>query len=561
MAIDHRRLDRYRRQRSPVQEHVIDEYVGGGLSRRGFIRNASIVGIGLPAISMILQACGSAPSAGGSGAPGQPGATIRVGQIVPTGTINPLVARAAGDIQALSLCGEYLTLVDENFVVQPWLAESWQPNADGSAWTFVIRQGVTFNDGRPMTVDDVVYTFRQQADPKVGVNAASVFAGLLAPDGVEKVDDRHVRFNLQRPVGAWPSIGVSQTTKNLVIVPAGYDFTKYESQFPGTGRFRMVSYRKNVGGTFERNPNYWGTPAVPGRLELSYFADEGALTAALSAGRVDVNDSFTVSGSPQLLNGDFEVVTIKSAAHSQLSMRCDSGPFADKRVRQALALTLDRPGTAQGLFRQYAQVGNDSPFAPVFAATDTGVPQRAKDVDAARALLAQAGVPNGFSCVLAAEQYAEIPQFAQIVKQSAAAIGIDISLSVQSQTVFRGQSTFGQSPWLDSTMSLISWGDRGVPNIYLQSALQTSDPKTGAGTFNAAHFSNPEFDALTNQFVGAVDIGVQKQLAGRIETLLLDETPVVFAYFQQPLTASHKSVQGAARIPFFPVYWNMAKSA
>ena len=111
-------------------------------------------------------------------------------------------------------------------------------------------------------------------------------------------------------------------------------------------------------------------------------------------------------------------------------MRCDQKPFTDPRVRQAIALSLDRPAITQALFKGYSDVGNDSPFAPVFPSTDTSVPQRAQDIAKAKSLLAAAGLPNGFTTPLVTENSLEIPQYAQIVVQQAAAIGVKINLKV-----------------------------------------------------------------------------------------------------------------------------------
>ncbi len=576
MDIDHGRLDPLRRGRGPIQEHVIDELVAGRLSRREFLSRATKVGIGIPAATAILAACGtsthSAASHPSSTAPassstakaagkatGKAGATIRAGQAVPSGAINPLIVNDQGGLETLDIVGEWLTFCDEKLVHRPQLATSWKPNADATAWDFTIRQGVKFADGTPLTVDDVVYTMKQQADPKVGVNAASVFGGTLTSAGVEKLDDTTVRFNLEAADGSFTD-AVSQTNYNVMIVPNNYDFTKFESEFPGTGKFMMKSYTRNVGGTFVRNPHYWGTPALPAEIQLTYFSDEGAMTSALEAGSIDCDDLFTVSGSPQLLTGNFNVLALKSSLQRQLSMRCDTGPFTNKLVRQAMALTLNRPEIVQALFKGYAVVGNDNPFAPVFPMYNPSVPQRVQDISRAKKLMAQAGASRGFSCQLATEQFEEIPQFAQIIKQSAAQIGIDIKLSITSQTQYYGAGVFGQSPWLDATMSLVDYGARGVPNVYLEAPLQTINAKTGQGSWNAAHFNDPAYDTLSKQYVAATDLTTQRKLAGQIETLLLDETPIIWAYFFDGLTAQAKNVNGIYPTPLGIFYYNMTKS-
>src|SRR5215831_10068660 len=266
--INHERLDDLRRGRGPVQEHVIDEFVAGRLSRRDFIRKGSTIGLSMPLIGGILAACGSSgttPSSSGGSAAGKAGATIKAGILVPAAAINPITISDQGGLELLGNVGEFLVFTDHAGHYHPWLATNWSANADSSVWTFKIRQGVKFNDGTPMTVDDVVYSFKTQADPKSGGNALSVFATFLTPDGVQKVDDQTVAFHLESPNSGFAD-AVSEDNYNMVIVPKGYDYANYQKQFIGTGPFIMSSYTPNVGATYVRNPHYWGKKALPSKI-------------------------------------------------------------------------------------------------------------------------------------------------------------------------------------------------------------------------------------------------------------------------------------------------------
>jgi peptide/nickel transport system substrate-binding protein len=560
--IDHGRLDDLRRGRGPVQEHVIDEFVAGRLSRREFLRRGSMAGLSMSLLGGILAACGSSgtSSAPSSSTTGKAGATIKAGLLVPAAAINPITIADQGGLELLGNVGEFLVFTDHQNNYHPWLATSWTPNADASVWTFKIRQGVKFNNGKPMTVDDVVYSFKTQSDPKSSANALSVFGGTLAPDGVQKVDDTTVAFHLEAPNNGFLD-AVSEDNYNMIIVPNGYDYGNYQKDFIGTGRFMKAAYTPNVGATYVRNPHYWGTKALPSKIEFTFYQTEAPMAAALQAGSIDCMDQFSVAASPQLLTSGFNVISLKAATHRELSMRCDTGPFKNKLVRQAIALTLDRPAIVAALFKGQAEVGNDSPFAPTFRATDTTVPQRVKDLAKAKQLLAQAGVSRGFSTPLLTETTQEIPHFAQIVKQSAAQIGVDITLTIETPTKYYGQAVFGKSDWLDGQMSLVDYGARAVPNVYLKAPLQSIDAKTGQGSWNAAHFNDPTYDKLSKQFIAAVDLSTQRTLAGQIQRLLLDETPIIFAYFYNYLSAAQKNVTGTyptAQGQFF--LWNAAKS-
>jgi len=560
--IDHERLDTLRSGHGPIQEHVIDEFVAGRLSRRAFLRHGTAAGLSLPLLGGILAACGSsAPPSPASTPAGKSGATIKVGDVVPTAAINPMSLADQGGIECIDQVGEFLVFTDHHLKYHPWLAETWKPNADATVWTFKIRQGVKFNDGKPMTVDDVVYSFKSQSDPKSASNALSIFGGTLVPDGVVKVDDTTVAFHLEQPNGGFID-AVSNDNYNMIIVPNGYDFGNYQKSFIGTGRFMKTSYAPQTGATFARNPHYWGTPAKPAKLEFTFYPNEGAMTAALEAGDIDTNDGFSIAGSPQLVTGGFNVISLKASYHRELSMRTDISPFTSKYVRQAIAYTLDRPTIVQALFKGFAGLGNDSPFAPAFPATigPPTIPQRKKNLKLAKELLAKGGVPSGFSTPLLTETLGELPHFAQIIKQSASQIGVDINLTVETSSKYYGQAVFGKSDWLDGEMSLVDYGARAVPNIFLQAPLQSVKAKAGQGAWNAARFNNPSYDKLSKEFIATPDLSTQQRLAGQIEQLLLDETPIIYAYFYDWLTATRKNVTGVYPAITGLFLWNAAKT-
>jgi peptide/nickel transport system substrate-binding protein len=564
MNIDHERLDPLRRGRGPIQEHIIDEFVAGHISRRDFIRRGTAFGLSATVLGGILAACSSStstPAPSSSTPAGKAGATIKAGILVPAAAINPITIADQGGLELIGNVGEFLVFTDHQGNYHPWLATSWKSNSDASVWTFKIRQGVKFNDGTPMTADDVVYSFKTLSNPKTaGGNALSVFGGTLVPDGVVKVDSSTVAFHLEHPDAGWPD-AVSSDNYNMIIVPNNFDYTKYQTSWPGTGRLMQQSYTPNVGATMVRNPHYWGTPALPAKVEFTFYPTEAPMAAALQAGAIDALDQFSVATSPQLLNGSYTVISLKAATHRELSMRNDLHPFDNKYVRQAIAYTLDRPAIVAALFKGLAQVGNDSPFAPVFSSTNTTVPQRAKNLKLAKQLLAKGGVPNGFSTPLLTETTQEMPHYAQIIKQAAAQIGVTINLTIETPTKYYGSAVFGKSDWLDGQMSLVDYGARSVPNVYLGAPLHSINAKAGTGSWNAARFNNPTYDKLSKEYIAAVDLSSARNLAGQIERLLLDETPIIFAYFYDYLTATAKGVTGVyptAQGQFF--LWNAAKA-
>jgi peptide/nickel transport system substrate-binding protein len=544
--VDRNRLSRLRESQGDIGNHVIDEFVAGRISRRDFLRRGAVVGISVPVLGGVLAACGSSgsPSSSSTGTPaGKAGATIKAAIIVPSAAINPVTVADQGGLDMLAQTGEYLCLSDQHLTLQPVLAESWSANSTADVWTFKIRQGVKFHNGSPLTADDVVYTYKLQTNPKSGSSALSAFGGVLVPDGVKKVDDFTVAFHLVAPNGNFPYL-TSSDNYNMIILPNNYDPAKWQSTFVGTGPFVLKSYTPKVGASFTRNEQYWGTKALPAETQFTFYDTQTPQILALTGGTVDVVGQFSVTGGEQLLSGAYNVSRLKSSAHRELSMRCDQAPFTDPRVRQAVALTLNRPQIIKALFKGYADPGNDSPFAPVFPSTDTSVAQRAENIAKAKSLLSAAGHPSGFSTQLIGNDVQEIGEYAQIVAQSAKAAGITISVKMENSSTYYGKATFGNSDWLDATMSLVDYGHRSVPNVFLTAPLQTINAKTGTGPWNAAHFANSQYDKLAAQYIGTVDVATQKQIAGQIETLLLNETPIIFGYFYNYLSAWAKGVSG-----------------
>ena len=566
MNADQRRLDRLREGQGAVGNHIIDEFAAGKLSRRDFIRRGTVVGISLPVLGAIISACGSSipggssgTSTGGSGSTptGKAGATIKAGIIAPSAAVNPLTVADQGGLDMLGQTGEYLTFSDQHLKLQPVLAESWTSNDAADVWTFKIRQGVTFHSGDPLTADDVVYTYKLNTDPKKGGAALSAFGGVLTPDGVKKKDDSTVEFHLEAPNGNFPYL-TSSDNYNMIILPKGYDPGKWESEFMGTGPFVLKSYTAKQGASFTRNEKYWGKKALPAATEFTFYDTQTPQILALTGGQIDVIGQFSVSGGEQLLTGGYNIIRLKSSAHRELSMRCDKAQFKDPRVRQAIALSLNRPEIVTALFKGYADVGNDSPFAPVFPSTDTSVAQRTQNIAKAKSLLSAAGLPNGFSMQLTGNDTQEISNYAQIIAQSAKAIGVTLRVKMEAPGAYYGKATFGNSDWLDAAMSLVDYGHRSVPNVFLSAPLQTTDAKKGTGPWNAAHFSSSQYDKLVQQYIGAIDLTSQKKVAGQIETLLLEQTPVIYGYFYNYLTAQAKNVSGAYPTAIGHIFLNNA---
>jgi peptide/nickel transport system substrate-binding protein len=537
-----RRLDDVRKQRSDLENHLIDEYAAGKITRRDFVRRGTVVGMSIPLLSFIAAACGGDTGGGGEAGGGQKakakaGGTIRTAIQSPAGDIDPVTIQDEGGLAVLGQSGEYLTFSNEKLELEPQLAESWEPNEDGTVWTFKLRQGVKYHDGQTMTAKDVVATYDRLSDPKVGSNALSALGGVLSKGNTKAVDDATVQFTLDAPNGNFPYI-VSSDNYNAVILPANFSGS-YAKTFNGTGPWVLERFQPKVGVSFTKNPDYWdkGKPLAD-RSEIKFYQEEQPRVLAIQGGQVDLIAHFSVSGGKALLNDpSLDMTELHSTVHRQIHMRTDKEPFNDKRVRQAMALALDRKALVDGLLGGKADLGNDSPFAPAFPFTDTSVEQREQDIEQAKQLVADAG-KDGASAEITTFRDFELPDLAVLIQNAAKEIGLNIKPNLVDQAAYYGDAVYGKSPWLDSTMGITDYGHRGVPNVFLVAPLKSD------GTWNSAHFKNKEYDKLVTEYIAALDLESQRSSAGKIQRLLLDETPIIFPYFYFYLFASKKNLAG-----------------
>jgi len=529
-----RRLDEVRKGRTALENNAIDELIAGRVSRREFIRYATVIGFSMPALAVVLEACATGTTTTTSGSI-KKGGRLNVGHQTPAGAMDPILTNDLGRLTIIGQCGEYLCWSDSNLHLRPVLATSWTPNSAGTEWTFKIRQGVKYNDGSTtMTVDDVVATFQRLADPTTkGNNALSNFKGVLSPSGVSKVDSQTVKFTLDSANGNFPYL-VSSDNYNAIILPASYN-GGWDKTFIGTGPWKLKDYVVNDHVSLDKNPSYWdpnNQPYLDG-LDFKFYASEPSAILAFQAGSLDVYTQFSVANGLSLLtDANTTVIDIPSAAHRQVHLRVDKPPFNDKLVRQAMGLAIDRPTIITGLWNGKAQLANDHPLFKMYPSSDTSVAQRALDITKAKSLMAQAGKSSGVDVTLYTEQVQEIPQLAALLVSAGAQVGIRITLNITDS------GTYYDKYWLDSPMGITDYGHRGVPNTFL------SAPLLSTGTWNAARFANTTYDGYYNDYVKAVDLTGQKAASGKIEQLLLDETPLVIPYNYDHLVAVKKKVAG-----------------
>jgi peptide/nickel transport system substrate-binding protein len=562
--MDYSEVDKVRRSSTPLQLDIVESFMGGRLSRREFITRGSVIGLSMASMTAIIAACSSsaspspsaaasvaasaAPTAAGSvaasasasaAASAAAGGTIKVASQKPV-SVDPVAMQDLGGYGITAQCFEFLCALDPNGKdIAPGLALSWTPNADGTVWTFKLRTGVTWQkDGSPFTADDVVATME-----RLVAAGNSGLKGVLDKGGAVATDPNTVTFTLAGGNGNFPYL-VSVFNAQTLITPKDYVAgTTLDKDPNGTGAWKLATYDAQTGATFTRNDAWWGGKTPLDGTQWIFFDATGPMVTAYQGQQVDAIVQFDVlSGQSLLSDPNFNLIATEAALHRQIWMRCDTGQFAKKEVRQALAYTFDRPALVQQLFQGKAQLGNDHVIWQGYPYFDPSIPQRAQDIAKAKSLLAAAGVTN-LTATLHCGQLLEIPDLATLLKSQASQAGITLTIAVESLTTFYGAQWCPSKPADPpcsgaAELGIVDYGHRATPDVYLNAALKTK------GIWNSSQYSSPAFDAAFKEFQTAVGVDSQKAACTKIETILNDDTPIGLPYFYNYLAGTSKNFNG-----------------
>ena len=273
--------------------------------------------------------------------------------------------------------------------VHPDIAESWEASPDAKTWTFNLRKGVTFHNGKSVEAEDVLASFQHH----MGKDSKSAAKSLLDQVVSLKADGKHaVVFELKGGNADFPFVASDyhiaiKPSKDGKIDPVGT---------AGTGSYVLESFEPGVRATFTRNPNYHDSSVGHfDSFEMITTADVAARTNALSTGEVDMMDRVDLKTVNLLKrNRNIKVETTTGYAHYTMPMRTDMAPFDNVDVRLALKLAMDREAILKTVLRGYGNVGNDHPISPANQFHASELPQRAYDPDKAKFHLKKAGYSN-----------------------------------------------------------------------------------------------------------------------------------------------------------------------
>jgi peptide/nickel transport system substrate-binding protein len=348
------------------------------MTRRQLLETATKGGLALGA-GGLLASCGSASSSVGSQAgtsTPRHGGTLRAGLTggSSSDTLDPNTM--VNNVDAARVANLYDTLVWTDAEGRPELrlAEEMTPNKDATVWTIRLRKDATFHDGRGVTADDLIFSIHRILNPKSPGQAASMLRGLDSA-GIKKLD----RYTISVPFSHRYSTFLESQANNAVtiyVLP-----TDFDPKHPiGTGPFKFVSFTPGQESVFARNESYWEQPLpYVDQLVMTDFGDEVSQVNALLSGQVDAVNLLSQDVMGTVTSSGKQIVISLGGGWNPFTMRVDSPPFNDVRVRQAFRLIVDRPKMMELVFGGHGTLGNDV-FSIWSSEYDHGIPQRRQDI-------------------------------------------------------------------------------------------------------------------------------------------------------------------------------------
>ncbi len=422
---------------------------------------------------------------------------VRIGVALEPPILDPTAGAAeAIDIVVYQNVFEGLTRVDQNGAVQPGLATDWTISEDGLTYTFTLAGGVTFHDGSTFDADDVKFTFERILGPD-SVNAHKEFYEPI--ESVTVIDPLTVELKLSRQIGNLLfDLGRGDA---VIVAPESADNNANEPI--GTGPFAFVQWDRGSRVILERYEPYWGEAPALSRATYLFIDDTAAMTSALLAGNIDGTNNFgqealaVFEGNPQ-----FTVLVGSTEGETILATNNQKAPFDDLKIRQAMAHALDREAIIEGATYGYGTpIGSHfAPHHPSYVDLTGTYPY---DPDTARALLAEAGYPDGFSATLKLPPLAYARLSGQIIASQFAEVGIRLELI---------NVEFAQ--WLEDVYSNKDY------DLTIISHVEPFDVGNYANPDYYFGYDNPEFQALVDELNGTTDDAQRRELAVEVQEIL-----------------------------------------
>jgi peptide/nickel transport system substrate-binding protein len=448
---------------------------------------------------------------------------------------DPHLTSAHSSFEILENVYDTLVTVDESLTMVPSLAEKWEISDDNLTWTFHLREGIKFHNGRPLMAEDVVYSYERIMDPDTGCGNAWRFGSV---ESVEALDDLTVAIHLTEPS---PNLlGRIGAFKGMSIIPKEIVEDGTADTHPvGSGPFKFVEYVPGDRVVLEANPDYWeeDKPYLDGVI-FKPIPDETVLLTNLLAGEVDWVDWLPPQRVTKLAtSGEVIVDMVAGGDYWYIGVNVTREPFDDVRVRQAIAYAIDRAEVTAAAKWDTA-TANQNPIPPDSFWYYDYQPYE-QNLDKARELLAAAGYPDGFDTeFMPTSFYEETVRAAQVLQAQLSQIGINAEIRSLEWGTWLEEEGAG-----NFDMYICGWIGNIDPDDFFYAQHHTGQ------IFNFTGYSNPDVDELLDAGRVETDEATRKEIYNQVQQMIIDDAPYIYLYNPAIVQAWQPYVRGYSALP------------
>ena len=494
----------------------------GTISRREFMGRAIALGATVSlAATLASKAAKAAPNKGGR-------FRIGYGHGSTTSSLDPATFTNDFDIVMGFGLHNHLTEVSNAGELIGELAESWEASDDAAQWTFKLRKGVEFHNGKTLDANDVVATFNHHR----GEDSASVAKGVVEAISDVKADGMNtVVFTLAEGNADFPYIA---SDYHLAIKQAnGEGGIEWEAGV-GTGGYMLESYNPGVRASFTRNPNYWKEGRAHfDEVELLTIADVTARTNAVTTGEIEMMDRVDLKTMHLFeQNPDIKIEENTGYSHYTVPMRTDTAPFDDNNVRMALKLGVDREALLQTVLRGHGALGNDHPISTANRFHADDLPQRVYDPDKAKWHLKQAGLSSLTVDLSASDAaFSGAVDASVLYREHAAKAGIEINV------VREPADGYWSDVWMNKAWCMCYWGGRPTEDWMFSMAY------SAGAAWNDTFWEHDRFNELLVTARAELDEPKRRDMYVEMQGIVSNEGGVVVPMFNNNVWATSSKIE------------------
>lgn len=544
-------------------------------------RKTRLLVLAMALLLLVLAGCGNKPtqadepgnpSGSQSGAPGTAGEETTPPQNTED---RDIVVSMANDVSSLYcydrgsygnnqvLWHAYESLITKNATMEwvPLLAESWETSEDGLNWTFHLRRGVKFHDGSDFTAEDVISSYDRARVP-----GESLFVERFAyVDSYEAIDDYTVvvRTTIRYPLLLDELMFIVISNKDDIEGKAPEEIA---ANINGTGRYKFVEYIPEDHIDFTVNEDYWGEIPEVRNVRFRPISNTATRTASLLSGELDIAFMLPVQDVDRINNTEgvrveaarsMECVSVQMLqTDNNPAVPLEKNPFQDVRVRKALYMAIDMDAIINNIYNGHAYA-TTTMVAQDFNGFDPNLARIPYDPEGAKALLAEAGYPDGFEMTFdaGATSFTNSSELAQALTSFWEKIGIKVNLNVISS----GFGTYVNQSAGNSGLMLSAWAIYTGDGISMQEKqYHTWNAEAGTGGGNYSQFSNPEIDALIDEAMQEMDEAKRGEMVREIDRkAAIEEVANIPLFFNENIFGVNDALEYTPRYDRYILAWEV----